>query len=86
MGYNPDRENIQIEDKLACIGPTPAGCKGHVSEQLQSGAQYLQRNDWCHHGCQPETNLVRVSFNVPGDLEIGTDVNYFTINGNSASR
>src|SRR5688572_19836334 len=35
-----------------------------------------------------ETNLVRVSFNVPGgiiDIDVKTEINYFTINGKYAS-
>jgi hypothetical protein len=40
-------------------------------------------------GVITDSTPIRVSFNVPGDivdLEIGSIVNYFTINGNSASR
>src|ERR1044071_31693 len=32
-----------------------------------------------------ETNSVRVSFNVPGGINIKPDTNYFMINGNHAS-
>jgi ATP-dependent exoDNAse (exonuclease V) alpha subunit len=60
MGHDPNRENVQIENEPARIGPTSTGCKGHVPEQFQPGG------------------IV--------DLEVGTVINYFTINGNPASR
>jgi ATP-dependent exoDNAse (exonuclease V) alpha subunit len=72
-----------------------------ASVRLQQGAKVMYLNNSkadlnIYNGTigvitdvNPETNLVRTSFSIPGgivDLEVGLDINYFIINGNSASR